>query len=137
MYKILLVEDEKETAAYVREALELENMEVDVAYNGLEGLEKFHQNEYDLILLDLLMPKMSGEELIREIRKENPYIDIIVYTNLEKYGDLKKLVNLGINGYVNKGPGADLDELLTTIKEKLEPLSEADMINLIRNTDEI
>lgn len=50
---------------------------------------------------------------------------------------MKKLVNLGINGYVNKGPGADLDELLTTIKEKLEPLSEADMINLIRNTDEI
>lgn len=80
---------------------------------------------------------MTGEELLREIRKENPYIDIIVYTNFERFGDIKKLVNLGINGYVNKGPNSDLGELIDMVKEKLEPLDIEDMACLIKNTEEI
>lgn len=137
MYKILVVEDEKETASYVKEAFELEQIQVELAYDGQEGLEKFHEKEFDLILLDLQMPKMTGEELLREIRRENPYIDIIVYTNFERFGDIKKLVNLGINGYVNKGPSSDLGELIDMVKEKLEPLDIEEMACLIKNTEEI
>ncbi len=137
MYKILIVEDERETAEYVKGALELENIQADIAYDGQEGLDKFHNNKYDLILLDLQMPKMTGEELLKEIRKENPYIDIVVYTNFERFGDIKKLVNMGINGYVNKGPSADLKELVSMVKEKLEPLDVDSMIGLVQNTDEI
>ncbi len=137
MYSILLVEDERETAKYVKEAFELEDMQVEVAYDGMEGLEKFRGKEYDLILLDLQMPKMTGEELLKEIRKENPYIDIIVYTNFEKYGEIKKLVNMGINGYLNKGPQAKLDELIDAVREKLEPMNEESTMRLIRNTEEI
>ena len=51
MYNILLVEDEKDTARCVKEAFELEDIAVDVAYDGREGLNKFHEKEYDLILL--------------------------------------------------------------------------------------
>lgn len=135
MYNILLAEDDRQTAGYVKEALELEDMKVDVAYDGQMGLEKFKERNYDLILLDLEMPKMSGEELLREIRKDNPYIDIIVYTNYAKFGNIPKLVNMGINGYINKGPEADLDELINLVKEKLEPLDASEMERLILQTE--
>lgn len=137
MFRLLVVEDDRDTAALVKAGLETEDMQVEIAYDGQEGLEKFKEGEYDLVLLDLQMPKMTGEELLKVIRKENPYIDIIVYTNYKKFADIKKLVNLGINGYVNKGPNADLNELIGMIKSKLEPLDEEDMICLVENTDEI
>ena len=135
MYKILLVEDNKETADLVKMALEYEDMNVDVAFDGQDGLEHFMKNEYDLILLDLEMPRMNGEELVIKIRNTNPYVDIIVYTNYSQFADIKKLVNLGINGYINKGPGADLKELVNMIKSKLEPMDEDTMKTLINGTD--
>lgn len=135
MYKILLVEDNKETADLVKMALEFEDMNVDVAFDGQDGLEHFMKNEYDLILLDLEMPRMNGEELVIKIRNINPYVDIIVYTNYSQFADIKKLVNLGINGYINKGPGADLKELVNMIKSKMEPMDEDTMKTLINGTD--
>ena len=135
MYKILLVEDNKETADLVKMALEYEDMNVDVAFDGQDGLEHFMKNEYDLILLDLEMPRMNGEELVIKIRNINPYVDIIVYTNYSQFADIKKLVNLGINGYINKGPGADLKELVNMIRSKLEPMDEDTMKTLINGTD--
>lgn len=137
MFNILLVEDNRETARYVKEGLEMESMRVDVAYDGKEGLEKFQSHEYDLVLLDLEMPRMNGEQLLKEIRKENPYIDIIVYTNYAQFGNIPKLVNMGINGYINKGATADLEELIDLVKEKLEPLDEQEMKTLISKTEEI
>ena len=97
-------------------------MSVDIAYDGQEGFEQYSKNIYDLVLLDLEIPKMSGEELLIKIRNINPYINIIVYTNHAEFGDIKKLVNLGINGYVNKGPNADLNKLIAIVKSKLEPM---------------
>lgn len=135
MYKILLVEDDKETADFVKQAFEIEDISVDVAYDGQAGYEQYFKEEYDLILLDLQMPKMSGEELLVKIRNINPYIDIIVYTNYAEFGNIKKLVNLGINGYVNKGPGADLGELVTMVKSKLEPMDENSMKVLLNDTE--
>ena len=137
MYNILLVEDEKDTARCVKEAFELGDSAVDVAYDGREGLNKFHEKEYDLILLDLQMPLMTGEELLHEVRKENPYIEIVVYTNFSEYGDIKKLINLGINGYIDKGSEAELDELIEFVKSKLEPLSEEETQRLLQSTQEI
>ncbi len=135
MYKILLVEDDSETADFVKSAFELEGMAVDIAVDGQDGYEHFQTNEYDIVLLDLEMPRMGGEELVVKIRNINPYIDIIVYTNYSRYADIKKLVNLGINGYVNKGPEADLKELINIVKEKLEPITADTMRTLIKETD--
>lgn len=137
MYKILLVEDDMKTASFVKSGLELEEMVVDVAADGQVGFEYFQKNAYDLVLLDLEMPRMNGEELVVKIRNINPYIDIIVYTNYSQFADIKKLVNLGINGYVNKGPEADLRELINIVKGKLEPLNEDEMKALINGTDEM
>ena len=124
MSKILIIEDEIATATPVKVALELEGINADIAKNGTEGLELFRQNDYDLILLDLKMPGMSGEEVLTEIRKIDPFIDVIIYTNYSDFSDIKKLTNIGIEGYVNKGPNAELSELLEMIKSKLAPLNE-------------
>ena len=124
MSKILIIEDEIATATPVKAALELEGINADIAKNGTEGLELFRQNDYDLILLDLKMPGMSGEEVLTEIRKIDPFVDVIIYTNYSDFSDIKKLTNIGIEGYINKGPNAELTELLEMIKAKLAPLDE-------------
>mgnify|MGYP000995319560 FL=1 len=85
------------------------------------------KNDYDLILLDLKMPKLSGEEVLKEIRKIRPYVFVIIYTNFSEFADIKALANIGIDGYVNKGPDSDLQELIDKIKEKLEPFSMDEM----------
>jgi len=86
---------------------------------------------YDLILLDLKMPKLSGEDILKEIRKTRPYVFVIIYTNFSEFADIKALTNIGIDGYVNKGPDADLKELVNIIKEKLEPFSTEDLENIV------
>lgn len=123
MNQILIIEDEFMTAAAVKEALELNEMKAEIAEDGIKGLDLIKKNDYDLILLDLKMPKLSGEEVLKEIRKIRPYVFVIVYTNFSEFADIKALANIGIDGYVNKGPDSDLKELVNIIKEKLEPFS--------------
>ena len=127
MNKILIIEDELMTATAVKEALELNEMQAEIAEDGIKGLELIKKNDYDLILLDLKMPKLSGEEVLKEIRKIRPYVFVIIYTNFSEFADIKALANIGIDGYVNKGPDSDLKELVKIIKEKLEPFSIDDM----------
>ena len=108
----------------MKEALALDDISADIASDGKSGLKKFISNNYDLILLDLKMPGLSGDEVLSEIRKQDPFIDVIIYTNYTDFGDIKKLTNIGIEGYINKGPKADLSELISAIKEKLAPLDD-------------
>lgn len=127
MNNILIIEDELMTATAVKEALELDGMTAEIAEDGMKGLELIKKNDYDLVLLDLKMPKLSGEEVLREIRKIRPYVFVIIYTNFSEFADIKALANIGIDGYVNKGPDSDLKELVNIIKSKLEPFSIDDM----------
>ena len=139
MNHILIIEDELETANTVKEALALDDISADIALNGEEGLQKFEEENYDLILLDLKMPGLSGEEVLSAIRKKDPFIDVIIYTNYSDFADIKKLANIGIEGYINKGPSADLTELLDTIKNRLAPLSDESISALLKdvpNTEE-
>ncbi len=122
MNKILIIEDELVTATAVKEALELNGMKAEIAEDGIKGVDLIKRNDYDLILLDLKMPKLSGEEVLKEIRKIRPYVFVIIYTNFSEFADVKALANIGIDGYVNKGPDSDLKELVNKIKGKLEPL---------------
>lgn len=134
MSKVLIIEDEVETATLVKRALELESVEADIAKDGQEGIQKFEKNDYDLVLLDIKMPKMNGEDVLREIRKNDPFIDVIVYTNFSEFADIKALTNIGIQGYINKGPQADLKELVDTIMRFLSPISYDDLNKLINKT---
>ena len=131
MNKILIIEDENLTAKSVKEALEINGMKANVAVDGIEGLELLRQEEYDLVLLDLKLPKLSGVEVLKEIRKVRPYIFVIVYTNFSIFADIKTLTNIGVDGYVNKGADANLQELVDMIKGKLEPFSVTDIKTII------
>lgn len=139
MNRVLIIEDETATAEAVKEALALDDISADIASDGKSGLEKFTSSNYDLILLDLKMPGLSGDEVLSEIRKQDPFIDVIIYTNYTDFADIKKLANIGIEGYINKGPKADLSELISAIKEKLAPLDDETISALLKdipNTEE-
>lgn len=135
MNKVLIIEDELMTANAVKEALELNEMKADIAEDGIKGLDLIKKNDYDLILLDLKMPKLSGEEVLKEIRKIRPYVFVIIYTNFSEFADIKALANIGIDGYVNKGSDSDLKELVNMIKEKLEPFSVDDMEEIMKEAN--
>lgn len=132
MSYVLIIEDEAATAAPVKAALEMDGISADIACDGKEGLSLFRKKAYDLILLDLKLPGLTGEEVLSAIRKEDPFITVIVYTNYSNFADIKKLTNIGIDGYINKGPGADLDELVTAIEDKLAPIDENSMDALFK-----
>lgn len=133
MNRVLIIEDEIVTAEAVKDALALDDISADIASNGKSGLEKFSSQNYDLILLDLKMPGLSGDEVLSEIRKQDPFIDVIIYTNYTDFADMKKLANIGIEGYINKGAKADLSELIDAIKKKLAPLDDETISVLLKD----
>ncbi len=139
MNRILIIEDELETANAVKEALALDDISADIALDGKKGLEMFEAENYDLVLLDLKMPGLAGEDVLSEIRKNDPFVDVIIYTNYSDFADIKKLTNIGIEGYINKGPSADLTELIDAIKKRLAPLDDESISALLKdvpNTEE-
>lgn len=139
MYHVLIIEDEIDTATPVKGALNLHEIASDIAKDGEEGLAllKKSPDKYDLILLDLKMPGMQGDDVLKEIRKMDPYIYVVVYTNYGDYTNLKDLVNIGIDKFINKGAGANLQELIDAIIGLLNPLTEEGIEALVKNTGEI
>lgn len=99
--KILVVDDEKLIVKGIRFSLEQDSYEVDAAYDGEEALEKAKQNQHDLIMLDLMLPKMSGLDVCREIR-EFSNVPIIMLT--AKGEDMDKILGLeyGADDYITK-----------------------------------
>ena len=99
--KILVVDDEKLIVKGIRFSLEQDGMQVDCAYDGEEGFEMARGNEYDLILLDLMLPKMDGMQVCQQIR-EFSNVPIIMLT--AKGDDMDKILGLeyGADDYVTK-----------------------------------
>ena len=100
--RILIVEDEAKVASFLKKGLEQSGYEADIAVDGEEGYQKFSSAEYDLILLDLMLPKMSGWELIPVIRKRKPAIPIIAVTAKSSVEDRVQGLNLGCDDYLVK-----------------------------------
>jgi DNA-binding response OmpR family regulator len=132
--KILLVEDEKKTGEMLIKALKLEDIEVEWSMDGNEALSKVEKGKYDLIILDLKLPGITGDDLLVGIRKKDPYVQVIIYTNYLEPPVMKKLINLGIDGYINKGAAADLWDTVKVIKSKLDPFSDDEIDKLINST---
>lgn len=114
--RIILAEDESAIAAFLKEGLEEEGFAVDVAFNGREALDMAmsNLNEYDIVLLDWMMPGMSGIEICRSIRKENKSIPIIFLTAKDTVDETVFGLEAGANDYLKK-PFA-FEELLARIK---------------------
>lgn len=111
MSKILLIEDDYAIANLYRLKLESNKLEVDLAMNGLEGLKSVEKSVPDLILLDLKMPVMTGEEFLHKFRKNPDYQDIpvIVLTNISREEAPKTLWHYGISGYFVKAHNTPSD----------------------------
>ncbi len=76
--RVLVVDDEPDFALLVQGNLQKEGFDVDVAYNGVEGLEKIRQNPPDAVVLDVMMPEMDGYEVCSEMKKDDRFADIAI-----------------------------------------------------------
>ena len=101
-FKVLLVEDNVINIKVADRILKRWNIDVDIAVNGLEAIEKFKENMYNLILMDLSMPVMDGYEATAIIRRTNSSIPIIALTASTSYLSLEKAIQIGVNEYITK-----------------------------------
>lgn len=115
--RILIIEDEKKIADFLKRGLKEENYAVDCAYDGEEGHFLATTNEYDLIILDLMLPKMDGISLCRKLREEKINIPILILTAKDAIKDKVKGLDTGANDYLVK-PFA-FEELLARIRALL------------------
>ncbi|MBM3790505.1 MAG: response regulator transcription factor [Acidobacteria bacterium] len=99
---ILVIEDEGKVTNIIKKGLEHAGYEVEIACDGEEGFDKFRNGEYDLILLDLMLPKINGWELIPIFRKRNPSLPIIAVTAKTQVEDRVQGLNLGCDDYLVK-----------------------------------
>jgi DNA-binding response OmpR family regulator len=100
--RILLIEDEPKVSALVKRGLIAERYAVDITADGREGLEFTEAYPYDLILLDLMLPSLSGVEVLQRIRRTNQYVPILVLTARDSVDDKVKLFEIGADDYLTK-----------------------------------
>lgn len=112
--KILLVEDDPNFGAILKDYLLLNDFEVTLAKNGMEGFEKFKREVFDLCILDVMMPYKDGYTLAREIREKNQEVPIIFLTAKTLKEDVLKGYKVGADDYLNKP--FDSEVLLMKIK---------------------
>ncbi len=118
--KILVVEDELAIANFLKEGLEEEGYMIDVANTGKEGLQLATEtNTYDLLLLDWMLPTVSGIEICKAVRKDNIEIPILILTAKDNVEDIVLGLNSGANDYLKKP--FSFEELLARIKVLLRP----------------
>lgn len=121
--KILLTEDDGFLASIYAQKLELEEYEVTLATNGEDGLKLAQKDHPDLILMDLLMPKMDGFEMLEKLKGDAGLKDIpvLVLTNLGQKEDVERCLKLGAAGYIIKAHSLP-HETVKRIKEILHAI---------------
>ncbi|KOY50579.1 sigma-54-dependent transcriptional regulator [Polaribacter dokdonensis] len=120
MSKILIIEDEAAIRRVLKKIISEENdaYNVEEAEDGLQGMEMIKNNDYDLVLCDIKMPKMDGVEVLEKAKKIKPEVPIVMISG---HGDLDTAVNtmrLGAFDYISKPP--DLNRLLNTVRNALD-----------------
>lgn len=116
--RILLIEDDKFFQDFYGFKLKEKNVQVDIAGDGEEGLKKLSESMPDLILLDLIMPKKDGFEVLTAMGKSGltQKIPVLVFSTLGAEKDVSKALRLGARGYINKS-FFDFDKLFARILE--------------------
>lgn len=116
--KILLVEDDPNFGSILKDYLLLNDFDVTLAKNGMEGFEKFKKDNYDLCILDVMMPYKDGFTLAKEIREKNKEVPLIFLTAKTMKEDIIKGYKVGADDYLNKP--FDSEVLLMKIKNILQ-----------------
>lgn len=116
-HRVLLVEDELSLASIVKDALETQDFDVTIAADGAEGLRRYFELHPDILVVDVMMPKMSGFEMVKAIRQSDTQIPILFLTAKTSVDDVVTGFNLGANDYLKK-PFA-IPELVVRMKALL------------------
>lgn len=125
LLSVLYVEDEEDTRKQISQILELFFKNVYVSSDGEGGFELFKSNKVDLVMTDLTMPKMDGLEMIKKIRKINPFQHVIVLTAHNSSENLMETIDLQLDGFLLKP--IKMDKMLDLL------LKITHMINLEKN----
>lgn len=115
--KILLIEDEQSLVKIIKETLENSKFEVDFSLDGLIGYEKALSNEYDLIILDVMLPNKNGFDILSDLRKNNIASKIIMLTALSSLENKIDGFNKGTDDYLTKP--FHIEELIVRINKQL------------------
>ncbi len=115
--RILVAEDDKKVASFLEKGLREEGYAVDVAHNGSDGAMKALIYDYDLLLLDVMMPGKSGLEIVREVRSRERTVPILLLTARDARDDIVQGLDAGADDYLTKPFG--FDELLARIRALL------------------
>jgi len=128
---VLLIDAEKKTGEMLKRALASEGIEAIWVTDGKSALAEMEKGRFDLIILDLKLPEISGDKVLEGIRRIDPYVEVIVYTDYQDLSIMKKLINLGVDGYIDKGEEASLPEAVEKVKARLDPFSEEERENIL------
>jgi heavy metal response regulator len=115
--RVLVVEDEEKVASFIRKGLEEEHHAVDVALDGEEGLTMAQLTPYDVVVLDLMLPKLDGYRVLQRMRGEGVETPVLVLTARDGVGDKVRGLDLGADDYLTK-PFA-FEELLARVRALL------------------
>ena len=112
MNKILIIDDDRELCALMKRSVQSEHIEADFCNTGKEGLQKLKEQEYQLVVLDVMMPGIDGFETLEEIRKENS-LPILMFTSKNDSASKVRGLRAGADDYLTKP--FDMDELIARI----------------------
>ncbi|UOQ94298.1 response regulator transcription factor [Halobacillus shinanisalinarum] len=115
--RILIIEDEEKIARVLELELSYEGYEVVKAFDGVEGLQKYREGRWDLLLLDVMLPGFSGIEILRRIRSDDPQTAVIMLTAKDSIEDKVSGLDLGANDYITKP--FQIEELLARVRAAL------------------
>src|SRR5665213_4315972 len=128
--RLLMVEDDRKLAEFVARGLRAERFTVDLAADGREGIHCFESQPYDLLILDLMLPHISGSELLRRVRRSQPSLPVLVLTARDATEDKVRHFEAGADDYLTKP--FDFAELLVRIKALLRrtPVERTDVLRI-------
>ena len=128
MKHILIVEDEEGILEFLKQGLEEENYRISAANNGLYGFELFQKEKFDLVLLDWMLPGMTGLQVCQKIRETDTKTPIIFLTAKDTIQETVEGLKTGANDYIKKP--FSFDELVERVKVQLRDTSEQDILTL-------
>ena len=129
--KILLVEDERDLSATLKSVLEYAKYDVSCAYDGLQALQKLDEDKFDAMILDVMMPRMNGFEVIKKVRADGNAIPVLMLTARSETDDKVLGLDSGADDYLTKP--FQVKELLARIRSILRRKSEATISYSIGN----
>lgn len=116
MEKILIIEDSKDVNQMIRETLEAENYQVKSVFDGVTGMRELRESSYDMLILDLMLPYKSGDEILKELR-EFSNMPVMILSAKDMVGTKIDLLRIGADDYITKP--FDLGEVLARVATHL------------------